>query len=113
MMKKTFAVLTALAMGLTLSLSAGAAEQSISQLHGKQWPVSKDGYVTKQACKQCHGDYDKLAKMTANLDPNPHHSHLGDVNCTDCHKPDLAKPQIVCNDCHKFTIRKKAAAAAK
>ena len=49
--------------------------------------------------------------MTENLDPNPHHSHLGDVNCTDCHKADKAKPQLVCNQCHKFTIREKKAAA--
>ena len=55
---------------------------------------------------QCHGDYDKLAKQTADLVPNPHHSHLGQVNCEDCHKANLSKPVLMCNQCHNFTIRK-------
>ena len=50
--------------------------------------------------------YDKLAKQTADLVPNPHHSHLGQVNCEDCHKANLSKPVLICNQCHNFTIRK-------
>ena len=61
--------------------------KTLGQIHGAMWPKSKDGYVTKYQCMQCHGDYDKLAKQTADLVPNPHHSHLGQVNCEDCHKP--------------------------
>ena len=64
------------------------------------------GHVTKYQCMQCHGDYDKLAKQTADLVPNPHHSHLGQVNCEDCHKANLSKPVLMCNQCHNFTIRK-------
>lgn len=110
-MTKALAVLAAVAFGLSLSMSAGAADKTLAEIHGSAWPKSMNGYVVKEQCKACHGDYSKLAKMTENLDPNPHHSHLGDVNCTDCHKPDQEKPQLVCNQCHKFTIREKKTAA--
>ena len=33
-------------------------------------------------------------------------SHLGQVNCEDCHKANLSKPVLMCNQCHNFTIRK-------
>ena len=85
-MTKALAVLAAVAFGLSLSMSAGAADKTLAEIHGSAWPKSVNGYVVKEQCKACHGDYSKLAKMTENLDPNPHHSHLGDVNCTDCHK---------------------------
>ena len=83
-----------------------AQAKTLGQIHGAMWPKSKDGYVTKYQCMQCHGDYDKLAKQTADLVPNPHHSHLGQVNCEDCHKANLSKPVLMCNQCHNFTIRK-------
>ena len=83
-MTKALAVLAAVAFGLSLSMSAGAADKTLAEIHGSAWPKSVNGYVVKEQCKACHGDYSKLAKMTENLDPNPHHSHLGDVNCTDC-----------------------------
>ena len=109
-MKKTLTVLAALALGLSFSLQATAADKTLAEIHGKNWPVNAQGYVTKEACKQCHGSYEQLAKATENLEPNPHKNHLGDVNCTECHKADKAKPELMCNDCHKFTIRQKAAA---
>ncbi len=117
-MKKTLLVLAAFAFGATISVgtyAAGAAPaaqpQTLAQKHGPAWPKSVDGYVTKQQCLQCHGPYDKLAQTTAKLEPNPHFSHLGQVNCEDCHKADAAKPQLMCNQCHQFTLREKQAAA--
>lgn len=84
--------------------------QTLEAFHGKMWPKSENGYVTKQQCMACHGSYEKLAAQTASLQPNPHYSHLGEVNCEDCHKADAAKPQLMCNTCHNFTITKKAEA---
>lgn len=117
-MKKTLLALATIAFGATLSFgvyAAGAAPaaqpQTLAQKHGAAWPKSVDGYVTKQQCLQCHGPYDKLAKATAKLEPNPHFSHLGQVNCEDCHMANAAKPQLMCNQCHQFTIREKQVAA--
>lgn len=81
--------------------------QTLETFHGKMWPKSENGYVTKQQCMACHGSYDKLAAQTASLQPNPHYSHLGEVNCEDCHKGNTTKPQLMCNSCHNFTITKK------
>ena len=104
-MKKTLLVLASALFGMSVGLSVYAADQApaaaapaaqaktLGQIHGDQ-------------CMQCHGDYDKLAKQTADLVPNPHHSHLGQVNCEDCHKANLSKPVLMCNQCHNFTIRK-------
>ena len=109
-MKKALAVLAAVAVGLSLSLSSVAAEKTLAERHGNAWPKSANGYVVKDQCKACHGDYAKLAEKTKNLDPKPHKSHLGDVDCQECHKADKAKPELTCNQCHKFTIRTKEAA---
>lgn len=62
-------------------------------------------------CLACHaqGDYAKLAEKTQALTPNPHRSHMGDLECQSCHawKGDL---HLLCNDCHHFTYEKKAKA---
>lgn len=121
-MKKTLLVLASLAFGCSISLGTYAADKpaapaaqpkTLEQMHGPMWPKSIDGYVTKGQCLKCHGPYDKLANQTADLVPNPHKSHLGEVNCEDCHKANLAKPVLMCNQCHNFTIHKKEAAPAK
>ncbi len=109
-MKKSFIAALALSLSLTFAASvASAADQTLAQKHGATWPKSTDGYVTKNQCLKCHVSYDALAKKTENLEPNPHFSHLGAVNCEDCHKADKAKPELMCDSCHKFTIKPKAA----
>ena len=50
-----------------------------------------------------------IAKATAKIEPNPHFSHLGEVNCQECHVGAKAKPELMCNSCHNFTLREKAA----
>lgn len=59
--------------------------------------------VKKQVCQGCHS-YEQLAKQTAKVEPNPHYSHLGDVNCTDCHKGHK-KSELMCNSCHQFDLK--------
>ncbi|MBM6704457.1 cytochrome c3 family protein [Sutterella massiliensis] len=59
--------------------------------------------VSKDTCKSCH-DPAELAKKTAKLDQNPHYNHLGDVNCTECHKGHQPST-LMCNDCHKFNLK--------
>lgn len=108
-MKKLILLISAFfALACSFSVAAdNAGVQTLEQKHGASWPKSPDGFVTKNQCMQCHGDYAKLAEKTASLVPNPHKSHLGNVNCEDCHKPDQAKPVLMCNECHNFTLQKK------
>jgi fumarate reductase flavoprotein subunit len=104
-------ILAAAVFALAASMSASfAADKTLKERHGPAWPQSENGYVTKNQCMKCHGDYAALGEKTAKLDPNPHKSHLGAVNCEDCHKVNAAKPELMCNECHQFTIREKAPA---
>ncbi len=110
-MKKFILAAAAVAFGLTMSV-AGAAEatgaKTLAEIHGKNWPDAS-GWVKKDTCMGCHGSYADLAKTTAKLEPNPHFSHLGEVNCQECHIGAKAKPELMCNTCHNFTLREKAA----
>ena len=69
--------------------------------HGKQLP--KDDFTVENArCLDCHGSLEKLAEKTANPDfpkRNPHKSHLGDVDCTVCHKAHR-ESKVYCLGCH-------------
>ena len=107
---KLFAILLSAGLALGLSTGAVASEgKTLAEIHGATWPKSVDGFVTKNQCLQCHGPYEKLAKSTENLSPNPHSSHLGAVNCEDCHKANKSEPEIMCNQCHQFNFSKKTA----
>lgn len=112
-MKKLLIAALALTIGSCMSVTLAAEAKTLEQAHGAMWPKSQNGYVTKYQCMQCHGDYDKLGQQTANLVPNPHKSHLGQVNCEDCHKANQSKPVLMCNECHNFTIKKTAPEAKK
>ena len=57
--------------------------------------------VEAKTCLSCHQSYEALAKRTAAIKPNPHASHLLDIDCADCHKGHAAS-QAVCSGCHKF-----------
>ena len=105
MMKLSHTALVA-ALGLMLSVSAGAAEKTLAEVHNGAFPA-EDGWAVKTKCLQCHVSYDKLAEATKDIKPNPHKSHLGAVNCTECHKADKPsrQPELMCNTCHNFTLK--------
>ena len=71
--------------------------------------VPDDEVALNQACQGCHGSYETLPKRNGTIDP--HHSHLGDINCTSCHSAH-ARPKLVCNDCHSFDIKMPFAGAS-
>ena len=57
--------------------------------------------VTTAVCIQCHGDRAKLGEQTQKVIPNPHDSHVGDVECELCHH--AHKPsENYCGNCHEF-----------
>ena len=96
--------------GLTaVAADATAAKPTLEQIHGSMWPTPDGKWAMKDQCLKCHGSFDKLAEQTKDLVPNPHYSHLGEVDCVACHKADKSEPELVCNTCHKFKIHKKAA----
>ncbi len=52
-------------------------------------------------CVACHGDLTSLAKKTGEQHPNPHQSHLGQIQCTACHSGH-EKSVSYCLNCHDF-----------
>ena len=64
--------------------------------------IPDDEYSINKACQGCHGSYDNLPKKDSAIDP--HHAHLGNVNCTVCHSAHT-QPKLVCNDCHSFDMK--------
>lgn len=108
--------LTALfAAGVLAALAAGAASAAgmpskINGPHAKL-PCStchKNEMTAppKETCLSCHGSYDKIAERTAKLTPNPHFSHRGEEDCTNCHSLH-GKSRLECNDCHSFNLNFK------
>ena len=68
----------------------------------KESPPKQD--VSMAVCLGCHGDYRKVAAQTNRLDPNPHDSHLGEIECGKCHHAHKASVNA-CNECHQFDMK--------
>lgn len=56
------------------------------------------------ACSKCHGSYSDIAAKTAQDQPNPHASHLGEIPCASCHHVHQASV-IYCTQCHNFDMK--------
>ena len=72
-----------------------------SGCHGEKLPALEDKPANDR-CLACHGSYEQLAAKTPGADfpdRNPHKSHLGDINCTVCHKAHQASVNY-CLECH-------------
>ena len=68
----------------------------------KENPPKQD--VPMAVCLGCHGDYWKVAAKTDKLDPKPHNSHLGEIDCGKCHH--AHKPSVnFCNKCHQLDMK--------
>jgi hypothetical protein len=82
------------------------ASLSCANCHGKDMP-KLDSTVTNAKCLDCHGPIDQLAQKTEPADfkdRNPHRSHLGEIDCTVCHKAH-GESKIYCLQCHvKFVM---------
>ena len=57
-----------------------------------------------EACLKCHGPHEKLAVKGEKLEHNPHASHLGELECFNCHHGH--KPSVnYCDRCHTFGFK--------
>ena len=61
--------------------------------------------VPTAVCLSCHGSYSELVEKTKDVKPrNPHESHLGDLDCDNCHH--VHKPSVnYCGECHTFGFK--------
>ena len=59
--------------------------------------------VATDQCLACHSqNYEGLATLTQNLEPNPHKSpHHEDMDCTMCHQVHQ-ESKLMCAECHTF-----------
>jgi Cytochrome c3 len=78
-----------------------------SGCHGGVIPKEGDT-VDNNRCLSCHGPIENLVAGTAPKDfpnRNPHKSHLGDIDCTVCHKSHEVST-VYCLQCHaKFNMK--------
>ncbi|BCG49155.1 Periplasmic fumarate reductase, FccA [Citrifermentans bremense] len=79
--------------------------------HGKSLTVDDNETALNKNCKGCHGGFKDLAAKTKGH-INPHASHLGDTNCTACHKGHVAS-KAYCNYCHSFAMKIPAMGSEK
>lgn len=55
-------------------------------------------------CIECHADYDAIAKATEKVEPNPHDSHEGKLDCGVCHHVHK-ESEFYCSHCHAFGLK--------
>lgn len=90
----------AVAAGAILACFATAAAYGAAVNHG-----DFGEQTSSKTCLACHGKADVI-QTTARLNPNPHDSHRGFVECMECHSFAKDKPAILmCNDCHAFETK--------
>lgn len=91
------------------------AKVSCGSCHGPAVP-GFDATVANPACLSCHGPMTQLAEKTEPTDfkdRNPHASHLGEIDCTVCHKAH-GPSKVYCLGCHqKFVMEIPGGAPAK
>lgn len=79
------------------------AEQGVTcaSCHGTFFPVAPP---SMEQCLNCHGSYQYIATLSADVYPNPHASHWGDLPCGDCHGAHQ-ESVLFCDDCHSWDLR--------
>lgn len=65
-------------------------------------PIEQRQYEA-EFCLKCHESYQAVAERTSHLKEewgrNPHESHLGEIDCSECHKMH-GPSKFVCAECH-------------
>lgn len=109
----THHVKTGVLLALALSVSAYVQGIELKGSHQEMELGCKNCHVKgmgkpapMEACLECHGSYADLAEATNpenndELEANPHESHLGEVDCGDCHSAHKVS-EAMCHECHNF-----------
>ncbi len=111
-MRKSLLASVLLAASFAFATSA-VADKNLADRHARKGLKCGECHVEKvpsrapkmDACLKCHrGSYEELGKASSGKKPNPHYTHVGDKECTVCHKGHKP-PEFFCNDCHKFKVQ--------
>lgn len=79
-----------------------AKQVTCATCHGSGAP---NGQIQMDNCLKCHsGSYEKLASQTDKGDINYHATHMGEINCIECHQGHTAS-RLVCDQCHEFKVK--------
>ena len=75
--------------------------------HDPATPSELKQILGRDVCVSCHGDYDKVYKLTIpknEAEGNPHAQHDGLLPCTECHHGH--KPGTnYCSECHTWDFK--------
>ena len=93
-----FAAEPAPAKGATALLADRHAAKSLAcdACHAESPPAKA---VATAKCQSCHGNHEKVAARTEKVEPNPHQSHQGPMDCAECHHLHKAS-EDACSKCH-------------
>lgn len=109
-MRKSFIMVSVIAILSVVLLSSVAIAKELKGKHKENAVACVDCHKTDkpmkaasvESCKECHGTYADVKELTKKLpEANPHDSHLGELDCRDCHKIHRAS-EVVCASCHNF-----------
>lgn len=97
------------ALVLCVGVAAAAEEDSLAATHAEAGLACNTCHqenppaqaVATEVCTVCHGLGPDLAETTAEVEPNPHASHKGDLACASCHRIHSASVDA-CADCHSW-----------
>lgn len=95
-----------------LPMALGDAFMLLGERHKKAGVVCEEchqgeiseGNATKVDCFRCHIGYLKLAERTSKITPNPHKSHMGNLECIVCHHIHKASEDY-CGECHNIGFK--------
>ena len=79
------------------------AGEAIAYVFGTYHNPLREARVSRQVCLECHRSYESLVERTSDLDPNPHLSHLTELECYLCHKSHQ-ESQLYCLQCHDYEL---------
>lgn len=108
-MKRSLFALIGCAMALAFLFEGSAYAQGLADRYvarGLQCQSCHDttppkADVKSAKCETGRGSMAKVAEKTADLDINPHDSHIEGAQCLECHQRHK-KPQLLCDQCHEF-----------
>ena len=84
---------------IPLSHSHQLSTVTCADCHGTTKPAKPP--PDQKRCLSCHADYKKIAILTDKTLPDPHDSHMGDLDCGLCHHLH-SKSENFCSQCHDW-----------